>query len=129
MALALEVRAPFLDHNVVEFINSLPASKKISRSNRKILLRESFGDALPESVFSRPKKGFEVPLEDLLRGPMKVRVYDMLSTERLQKQQIFRWDVMQDILREFYLLRRSSHASFIYSMYVFQHWYYKHVEN
>ncbi|MFM9984027.1 MAG: asparagine synthase (glutamine-hydrolyzing) [Flavobacteriales bacterium] len=129
MAHALEVRAPFLDHQVVEFINSLPPTKKITRSNRKILLRESFGDALPESVFTRAKKGFEVPLEDLLRGPMKAMIQDLLSTDRLQKQKIFRPDVVQDILREFYLLRRSSPAAFIYSMYVFQHWYYKHVEN
>lgn len=129
MAHALEVRSPFLDFHVVEFINSLPSSWKINRSHRKILLKDAYGKDLPDSVFTRPKKGFEVPLEDLLRGPLKDKVHDLLSTERLQKQQLLRADLVQDILREFYLLRRSSHTSLIYSMYVFQHWYLRHIGN
>lgn len=128
MAHALEVRSPFLDYNVVEFVNALPPANKISKSSRKILLRESFGGELPDSVFNRPKKGFEVPLEDLLRGPMKSMVYDLLSPDRLKKQQIFRVDLTEDTLREFYLLRRSAHTSLIYALVVFQHWYYRHVE-
>jgi asparagine synthase (glutamine-hydrolysing) len=69
MAHALEVRTPFLDKRVVEFAFSLPAEAKMHRGSGKHILRETFGHLLPTTVMTRSKKGFEVPLRDLLRGP------------------------------------------------------------
>jgi asparagine synthase (glutamine-hydrolysing) len=58
MASALELRSPLLDHTVVELGLSLPADLKISAGHGKAILRDAFGDLLPEQVFTRPKTGF-----------------------------------------------------------------------
>lgn len=70
MAHALEVRTPFLDRRVVEYAFSLPASTKLRKGAGKYILRDAFGDLLPTSTLTRPKRGFEVPLTPLLKGPL-----------------------------------------------------------
>ena len=64
------MRTPFLDKRVVAFAFSLPAGQKLVKGSGKRILRETFGHLLPPVVMTRSKKGFEVPLLDLLRGPM-----------------------------------------------------------
>ena len=70
MAASLEARVPILDHPVVEYAASLPASLKIhgARQSRKHLLREVARDLLPPPILSRSKKGFPVPMSHWLRG-------------------------------------------------------------
>jgi len=63
MANSLEVRTPFLDHHLVEYVFSLPTSYKIDGSSRKKILKDTFRKDLPKTVFERKKHGFEVPLE------------------------------------------------------------------
>src|SRR5690606_20775871 len=62
MTHGLEVRPPFLDHELVNFCFSLPGKFKIDGSRGKLLIREAFREMLPRQLYSRPKKGFEVPL-------------------------------------------------------------------
>ena len=63
---SLEVRTPFLDHDVVDFANSLPERYKIDKRNQKKILKDAFSDMLPGHLFGLPKKGFEVPLTSWL---------------------------------------------------------------
>lgn len=81
MAHALEVRPPFLDRRVVEYAFSLPAGAKLHRGSGKHILRETFGPILPPTVMQRGKKGFEVPLRDLLRGPLAALVDEVLRPD------------------------------------------------
>ena len=62
MANGLEVRVPFLDHEVVEFAFQLPESSKINRQMKKRIVQDAFRDMLPKELYKRPKHGFEVPL-------------------------------------------------------------------
>lgn len=71
MAHSLEVRAPFLDYRVIEFAATLPSNWKIASGEKKIILKRTFAKLLPESVFSRPKQGFTVPLDSWFRGELK----------------------------------------------------------
>ncbi|WP_306416840.1 asparagine synthase (glutamine-hydrolyzing) [Fulvivirga maritima] len=57
MANSLEVRVPFLDHEVVEFAFSIPPSSKINKDIRKRILQDTFKGILPEELYNRPKKG------------------------------------------------------------------------
>ncbi len=83
MAHALEVRTPFLDKRIVEFAFSLPPEAKIRKGNGKHLLRETFGHLLPQHVMTRAKKGFEVPMLDLLNGPLNPLVEKVLDKNAL----------------------------------------------
>src|SRR5690606_35057758 len=78
MANSLEVRVPFLDVDVVNFLFTLPAEWKITGKMRKRLLQDAFRDMLPPQLYNRPKKGFEVPLLQWFRREMKSVIQDDL---------------------------------------------------
>lgn len=120
---SLEVRPPFLDHRVVEFVNALPVSFKLNQHTRKIILAETYQDQLPKSVFNRPKKGFEVPLEAWLRKDLKSLVFETLSGENLTSKEFLRKEIVQKVLDMFYKKGKSELASLVYSLLVFEHWF------
>ncbi len=86
MAHGLEVRAPFLDHRVVEFVAGLPAALKLRGRTTKFVLREAMRSLLPEAVLARPKHGFTVPLRRWLRGELRELVEDLLFEPRAEQR-------------------------------------------
>jgi asparagine synthase (glutamine-hydrolysing) len=89
MACGLEVRAPFLDAELVDFTQVLPASFKFQRGQTKRLLKRAAASRLPASILRRPKKGFGIPVAAWLRGPLAPLMTHLLSRERLVKQGLF----------------------------------------
>ena len=76
MAVSLEGRVPLLDHRVVEFAWRLPLHLRREKRLLKCLLARH----VPESLFDRPKMGFEIPLAEWLRGPLRAWATDLLTT-------------------------------------------------
>jgi len=70
MAVSLELRVPFLDHELVEYVLGLPEAVKKGYSGPKGLLVESCRDLLPPSVYRRPKAGFVLPMKVWMLGPL-----------------------------------------------------------
>ena len=70
MAVSLELRVPFLDHELVEFVLGLPAREKQRNGQAKGLLVEACRDLLPSTIYQRPKAGFVLPMKDWMRGPL-----------------------------------------------------------
>jgi len=83
MSTSLEIRAPLLDHDLIEFIWSLPDEYTVS-DHKKGILRDVLYDFVPKGIVDRPKQGFEPPLIDWLRGPLKEWADDLLSYERIK---------------------------------------------
>jgi asparagine synthase (glutamine-hydrolysing) len=83
MAHSLEVREPLMDHELVEWLATLPTSMKIQGQEGKYLLKKAMEPLLPDDVLYRPKMGFAVPLARWFRGPLKQRVQDAVLGERL----------------------------------------------
>jgi len=71
MACSLETRAPLLDHRVVTFAVQQPLSLKIRDGRGKFLLRNLLSRYIPQPMIDRPKRGFAIPVNDWLRGPLK----------------------------------------------------------
>jgi asparagine synthase (glutamine-hydrolysing) len=90
MAHSLEVRPPFLDHRIVEFSATLPASLKIRGSRQKVLLKELMKGKLPVAVLNRKKIGFDIPAHDWLRGPLRSLLVDTLSAGASEYAGLFR---------------------------------------
>ncbi len=86
MANALEVRSPFLDQRVVEAAAAMPAALKVSDGIGKRILRDAFADRLPAEVFTRPKRGFELPVGRWLRGPLAEMLREASDPRRLARQ-------------------------------------------
>jgi asparagine synthase (glutamine-hydrolysing) len=70
MAHALEIRVPFLDYELVEFVTSLPDSYKIPSTPKKLLV-DALGDMLPPEIVNRPKMGFTLPWKNWLKSDFK----------------------------------------------------------
>ncbi len=79
MAHALEVRVPFLDHQLVEYVMGVPDHHKAPNGMPKRLLVEAFDDILPAEVVNRPKQGFEMPFDTWMRGPLRALCLDNLE--------------------------------------------------
>lgn len=77
MSSSLEVRVPFLDHQLVEFVLSLPGDSKLDRMVNKPLLFDAVPE-LPREIGTRPKMGFVLPLPEWFRGPMKGAMEELL---------------------------------------------------
>ncbi len=83
MAHSLEVREPLMDHQLVEWLATLPATLKVRGHEGKVLLKKAMEPALPNEVLYRPKMGFSVPLARWFRGPLRQRVRDAVLGERI----------------------------------------------
>jgi asparagine synthase (glutamine-hydrolysing) len=86
MAASLETRAPLLDHRVADFAFSLDDTHRVRGFETKWLLRRLLADYVPDSITTRPKMGFGVPIAAWLRGPLRNWAEDLLSAERLERQ-------------------------------------------
>ncbi|OGA98609.1 MAG: asparagine synthetase B [Burkholderiales bacterium RIFCSPHIGHO2_12_FULL_61_11] len=78
MAHSLEVREPLMDHELVEWLATLPSVFKMRGSEGKYIFKKSMEPYLPQDVLYRPKMGFAVPLARWLRGPLRGRVREAL---------------------------------------------------
>ncbi|WP_299463069.1 asparagine synthase (glutamine-hydrolyzing) [uncultured Microscilla sp.] len=126
MANGLEVRVPFLDHEVVNFGFSLPAKYKIDASYRKKIVQDTFRNVLPKELYQRPKKGFEVPLLKWLRHDLHDMVMkDLLSDEFVEKQAIFKVEEVQKIKQKLLSGNPEDTHARVWGLLVFQHWWKK----
>ncbi len=89
MATSLETRAPLLDHRVVELAWRMPLRMKIREGQGKWLLRQVLYRHVPRELVERPKKGFGIPIDDWLRGPLKAWADNLLSEDRLRAESYF----------------------------------------
>jgi len=79
MANSLELRSPFLDYRLMEFCKSLKPNWHMDVLKGKKLLRNAFGELLPQEILSAPKRGFGVPLGSWLRNELKKQMEKILN--------------------------------------------------
>jgi len=121
MAVSLEVRAPFLDVELAEFINRLPSSYKMHGFKRKHLLKEAMKHRLPKRIMQRSKKGFGIPLAAWLRAELKPMMQEHLNESRLKKDGLFNHQFVQRLIHE-HLNGTRDHRKQLWTLLVFQMW-------
>jgi len=124
MANGLEVRVPFLDHRVVQFANGLNESYKIDSKMKKRIVQDAFRDFLPEELYNRPKKGFEVPMLDWLKTDLKKEIRQLLlDQEFIQDQGIFNYSEVVKIHDKLISNNPGDSHARIWALLVFQKWW------
>ena len=99
MANSLETRSPFLDKELVEFALRIPCERKLGIFKTKYILRKLSFKYLPKEICNAPKRGFEIPLDTWLSGPLRKMSEDLiLSTSKLISP-IFQISKLQRLLR------------------------------
>jgi asparagine synthase (glutamine-hydrolysing) len=117
MAHGLEVRAPLIDHKVVEKMLTVPGRLKLRRNEPKWMLVDAVGD-LPREVARRPKLGFELPTRNWLAGALRERIESALWSPQLTK--LLSITAMQEVWSDF--LRGRASWSRVWSFYVLGEW-------
>ena len=100
MAVALETRAPFLDHRVVQFAWGLPEDQKVRGSQTKWALRQVLYRYVPKALIERPKMGFEVPIGLWLRAGLRDWAGDLLDSTRIAREGNFDSHLISNMWRE-----------------------------
>ncbi len=124
---SLEIRSPFLDHELVEYVMSLPSEYKINRHERKRILKDACRDLLPPEIFSRKKQGFEVPLLKWFRGDLRGLIDDLLDEKFLKEQRLFNPEEVKNIRKQLHSSDPGDSAARIWGLIVFQSWWRKYL--
>ncbi len=121
MATSLETRAPFLDTEVMELAFSMPGRLKIRAGQRKHVLKRAMRDLLPESVLTRPKEGFSIPMKTWLRSEWAPLMQDLLSPDTTRRRG---WFEPMEITRRVdeHLAGTDNHAHQLFSLMVLERW-------
>jgi asparagine synthase (glutamine-hydrolysing) len=126
MAVALEVRSPFLDPEMVRLAFALPPDLSLSGGTTKALLRRMLAGKVPPSVLGRPKKGFGVPLARWLREDLAGLVDEHLAPGKLAREGYFRPEVVQSLVDQ-HRSGRANRRKEIWSLLVFELWLSRYV--
>ncbi len=121
MSVGLEARVPLLDHRVLELAWRIDPATMRAGAFGKAPLREILYRYVPRELVDRPKRGFEVPLADWLRGPLKPWAQDMLAPGRLAAEGFFEPSVIMRHWREHQSGRRNWHRR-LWPVLMFQSW-------
>lgn len=100
MAIGLEVKAPFLDYQLVEFINSIPSEFKLRGLTTKYLLKKLMEGKIPQESIHRPKKGFGIPIRKWIREELKDFALNLFNPDKIKKEGIFNYSYMNLLLKE-----------------------------
>ena len=121
MAVSLETRAPYLDHRLVEFAWRLPLDMKLRGRTTKWIMRELLARYVPARLFERPKRGFSIPVDEWLRGPLKEWAEELLDPSRLREQGYLRPEPVRSAW-EAHLSGRSNRQAQLWTVLMFQAW-------
>ncbi len=126
MVHALEVRVPMLDHTVVECAFGMPGPVKLHGRTGKEILLKTFQELLPPSLLSRPKMGFEMPVNAWLRKELRFLVEEYLNEAAIRKQGVFRPAAVRELVRR-HMGGYQDTSWHLWNLIVFGHWHRRHL--
>lgn len=121
MAASLELRVPLLDPRVVEFAWHLPAAYRWDGRRGKRLLRQLLYRLVPRDIVDRPKQGFEIPVDDWLRGPLRGWMLDLLDPAALRSARLLDASAVSGLVDE-HLAGRGNNGYALWPVLVFEAW-------
>jgi asparagine synthase (glutamine-hydrolysing) len=126
MAVSLETRVPFLDHDLVEFASQIPVNANIGLMTGKRLLRQVLHKRVPAHLVDRPKMGFGLPIDQWLRGPLRDWVEHLISPIQLAHHGLLRETVVDEKWRQ-HLSCTRDWSTQLWDVLTFQAWYERYV--
>jgi asparagine synthase (glutamine-hydrolysing) len=122
MAHGLEVRSPFLDHELMEWAVALPTAVRMTGGALKGLLKKAMAPYLPRPVLHRKKRGFAAPIDRWFRRELKDMVYDTLLSASARERGLFQADYVRRLLGEHVALR-ADHQNRLWALLMLELWF------
>jgi asparagine synthase (glutamine-hydrolysing) len=126
MANSLEVRAPILDKEVIEFAATLPSALKFRNKEKKYILKEAFKPLLTDDILYRKKMGFSVPLAQWFRVEIKDIAQRYLIDDVKGLSAIFNMEQVQHLWAE-HQKARKDHSALLWSMLMYEMWWQRYM--
>ncbi len=129
MAHALEVRAPFLDYELVEFAATIPPNIKVKNQLTKYIIKKTYNKIIPENFLNRKKQGFSIPVakwfynknfHDYLR--------DVIYCKKNETSEFLDYDYINKLIDEHINLKENNWRK-LWNIFVFKLWYNKYISN
>ena len=117
----MEVRSPFMDHELVQFAAGL-TTDQLLKGGPKRMLREAFAEDLPSWVFKRKKMGFAVPIGEWFRGELRPMLRDHLFAADAFGRQHFNMKVVERLVDE-HETQRVDHSQRLYALLMLELWW------
>lgn len=121
MACGLEVRSPFLDHRLVDYVLALPMAFRLPGIRLKWMLKELMKARLPRSIIERPKKGFGIPVTRWIKNEIGALVDELMSPDALKSDGLFNPRTVQRLVAE-HRQGVRDHRKILWSLLVFHLW-------
>ena len=118
MAHSLEVRAPYLDAELAEAACALPRAARLAKGRRKVALREAMGNDLPSEILSRPKRGFDAPVDRWFRAEGGKLADDLLASNRWADSGYFDVEAVRARAAQ-HVKGRARHGQMLWSVLMF----------
>jgi asparagine synthase (glutamine-hydrolysing) len=118
MARSLEVRVPLLDHDLVQWLATLPSSLKLRGREGKYIFKKALEPYLPREILYRPKMGFAVPLKNWFRGPLRDRIRQVVAKGDLVDTGMFDVGYLRTLVDQ-HQSGTSDHSSALWSLMMF----------
>ena len=128
MANSLEVRVPFLDHRLVEFVTAIPSDFKLRGLTTKYILKHAMKTILPGPTLKKPKQGFSIPIKTWLKRELRPLLLDTLSERRVRRRGFFNRHYVNALIRE-HLSGRQNHSHQLWALLFFELWLQAHVDS
>jgi len=121
MAHSLELRTPYLDHELVELVYSIPEKFRINKKIYKPILRTIGKSYLPESYFNQKKKGFSLPLSFLMRGELLPKIKELLSKKNLEMYGIVKGNFFEDYVVPM-INGSNKNIQLVWNIFILHYW-------
>ncbi|HEX5603693.1 MAG TPA: asparagine synthase-related protein, partial [Pyrinomonadaceae bacterium] len=121
MAHSLEVRVPFVDVKLVDYVQSLPGEWKMGRGPKPLLV-DAVSDLLPREFMSRPKMGFTLPFEKWMQGKLRSEISTVLEDEKRLSLVGLNAEAVGKIRRKFLRSPKAVGWSRPWALYVLLKW-------
>lgn len=123
MSVGLEARAPLLDYELMELTAKIPSNLKIKRFNKKYIFKKMLieKNILPENIVNRPKRGFNAPIGNWLKGDLKEYTLSQLSSKKFKQSGIFDNKNLDNYIHTYYSTNLNYHNN-IFALLTLSNW-------
>lgn len=128
MANSLETRSPFLDHEFVELTSSFPDSWKLNGlTHSKYILDAALKGWVPNSVLTKKKQGFAIPMSEWFRGKLRPYLESMVLSEKALKRGLFQKSGIERMIAET-ASSRKDHSYALWALLMLEHWFQVYID-